>query len=849
MKKLLLLFCTLLVTVGADAVTSVKTSTSSEKYYYIINCNSDAVHINNRFIATSGNGNNATLNGQSAKGTYFEFESNGDDGHYYIKSVSANKYIVPDINNNTVSLDDSHGTNYWTISVTGTNVFLRANGDENKQLNNYSDNANHLRLTNASGLCSKWTLTEYSYIVPSSGNGYKLKMKGTDLYVKFRISGYTETHAVNATLLDSRGTIFKMESDGSEGYRFKWCNEYMKTTGNTEKNTWNSGHGTDTSNATWYIEPVVGENDTYYLKKSNASSGSIFFGNTNGNSEGTYLYTDQSSGNIKWILEEVSLLPETSTSSNPKYYTIENARGYCYAQYAGDNTNMALVSSRLASRANVFWFEAVAEDNLPTGVMAVKIHNAATDKCVASTSSFTNEGITWYLKANVYEGSASVAINSNSATWDNNSYGWNNQANGNTQIANWASTDIGSAWWNEPLSAADWDVVRDYSSELTANIQPFVEEGNTGEGYFQINSTNATSLSTKISEATSDSYVTLAEYTAIRGQLYNNFMKYPVDGGYYRIKNNHYNNYIAYGQPSYNNAGLIATSNSTYAEYVIKFTGTKGTYKLSIQGLNIQQQRTANRAFPGTDATGVDFKFNISTPGVVSITNEDSNVGGSNDGSLHESTWTIPGIVNWDASANASKWVVEDATSCTVTLNSDGATTPTYYATFCAPFSYTVSDGTKAYTLELEQSGGWLVPTEIEGEVTAGTPVLLKGSSATATLTIGSGYAESPLTTTALTGTYLPKNIEGSTDYVLGKYGDKVGFYHWSSSNLAANRAYLAVPSNARGFALMFDDEATGIVAPIGETEEGTVIYNLSGQRLNKVQKGINIVNGKKVLF
>jgi hypothetical protein len=26
-------------------------------------------------------------------------------------------------------------------------------------------------------------------------------------------------------------------------------------------------------------------------------------------------------------------------------------------------------------------------------------------------------------------------------------------------------------------------------------------------------------------------------------------------------------------------------------------------------------------------------------------------------------------------------------------------------------------------------------------------------------------------------------------------------------------------------------------------------IYNIAGQRLNKVQKGINIINGKKVLY
>ena len=43
-------------------------------------------------------------------------------------------------------------------------------------------------------------------------------------------------------------------------------------------------------------------------------------------------------------------------------------------------------------------------------------------------------------------------------------------------------------------------------------------------------------------------------------------------------------------------------------------------------------------------------------------------------------------------------------------------------------------------------------------------------------------------------------------------------------------------------------EDATKIVSPLGETEEGAAIYNLAGQRINKQQKGINIVKGKKVL-
>lgn len=44
-----------------------------------------------------------------------------------------------------------------------------------------------------------------------------------------------------------------------------------------------------------------------------------------------------------------------------------------------------------------------------------------------------------------------------------------------------------------------------------------------------------------------------------------------------------------------------------------------------------------------------------------------------------------------------------------------------------------------------------------------------------------------------------------------------------------------------------FDPDA--IVSPFADKEEGAAIYNLSGQRLNKLQKGINIIGGRKVLI
>jgi len=198
----------------------------------------------------------------------------------------------------------------------------------------------------------------------------------------------------------------------------------------------------------------------------------------------------------------------------------------------------------------------------------------------------------------------------------------------------------------------------------------------------------------------------------------------------------------------------------------------------------------------------------------------------------------------------------EKVTSYSFALNSDGAGTPTYYATLYLPFDATIS-GADAFTLD--KSGKYLVPTEVTGnEVPAGTPVLLKGTSATATATINSGAAfnsGTPLSC-ALTGTYVDLPVEKtdgiSNDYYLGIKDSKVGFYKWSGTTLKANRAYLtaANASQVKEFQLIFEeDDATGITSPIGESQEKVSIYNMAGQRVSKAQKGIYIVNGKKVLF
>ena len=74
-----------------------------------------------------------------------------------------------------------------------------------------------------------------------------------------------------------------------------------------------------------------------------------------------------------------------------------------------------------------------------------------------------------------------------------------------------------------------------------------------------------------------------------------------------------------------------------------------------------------------------------------------------------------------------------------------------------------------------------------------------------------------------------------------------------SNVSVKANRAYFTVGSTSgvKSLLLDFDGETTDIKSIEGGqlTIDDAAIYNLAGQRMSKPVKGINIVNGKKVII
>ncbi len=106
-------------------------------------------------------------------------------------------------------------------------------------------------------------------------------------------------------------------------------------------------------------------------------------------------------------------------------------------------------------------------------------------------------------------------------------------------------------------------------------------------------------------------------------------------------------------------------------------------------------------------------------------------------------------------------------------------------------------------------------------------------------------------------GTYAPVSYDTEDKSVLF-LGTQNKLYYpdgTTTNTIRAFRAYFQVDlgeaTGVKSFVLNFgdDDDATAIktIGNIQQTTDGA-IYNLAGQRLNKMQKGINIINGIKVL-
>ena len=201
---------------------------------------------------------------------------------------------------------------------------------------------------------------------------------------------------------------------------------------------------------------------------------------------------------------------------------------------------------------------------------------------------------------------------------------------------------------------------------------------------------------------------------------------------------------------------------------------------------------------------------------------------------------------------------ISDKASGTVNEISYTRTMTSNWGTLVLPYSLTLtgSEPYRLYTIE-NISGEELVLKQLDGEVAAGTPCVVKRNGTEAKLTFGPNYATLNMAIETqnvggmtFSGTYWTKDV--NSGYVISKNS------FWNVEELKNSTSVKGVKVNpfrawldgtsakapAR-LSMRIDGSTTGIDAIDALNDAEAEYYDLSGKRLDEPQKGVNIVRMK----
>lgn len=191
-----------------------------------------------------------------------------------------------------------------------------------------------------------------------------------------------------------------------------------------------------------------------------------------------------------------------------------------------------------------------------------------------------------------------------------------------------------------------------------------------------------------------------------------------------------------------------------------------------------------------------------------------------------------------DGAVNASYEPIEIAPITITIVADDYALGINGYSSFSSANPTKVT-GATAYYVQVDGEVANLVAVE-DNVVPANTGVILKGTEGAivsfapnADVTPGENALAASVSGATVEGVHVLATVEGET-----------GFYKYTGTTIGAGKAYLEGVSAAR---ILFDTESA--IESVATENNVKAIYNLQGQKLSEAKKGINIVNGKKVLY
>lgn len=158
------------------------------------------------------------------------------------------------------------------------------------------------------------------------------------------------------------------------------------------------------------------------------------------------------------------------------------------------------------------------------------------------------------------------------------------------------------------------------------------------------------------------------------------------------------------------------------------------------------------------------------------------------------------------------------------------------------------NDDLAAYTVSIAPEG-WANLTQVT-KIPTGSAVVMKGKA---------GSYKLPYTTGAdkLTGNVLKAAendvVANGTQYILAQVEGEVAFHQATENSvIPAGKGYLELDGAGPLVKAFFGDEESETAITnvnVNGNANNAAIYNMAGQRISKLQKGVNIVNGRKVLY
>lgn len=263
----------------------------------------------------------------------------------------------------------------------------------------------------------------------------------------------------------------------------------------------------------------------------------------------------------------------------------------------------------------------------------------------------------------------------------------------------------------------------------------------------------------------------------------------------------------------YNGNKLLAYETGYYLENISNFAGYKGI----TNGTSIQFSEAANSA---AGCYNVKFNGNRFLYTKVSGSNYFTDAANS-------------------ASSDGYNFQMEYVKSLPLSVGAAG------YATLIAPVALEIPAGVEVYTAAFEDGKAKL--TSISDVIPANVGVVVKAAQGTYNFNI---TTTENVVTSALSGVPNTANVASeSAAFILanGKHG--VGFYKLSSANRTIHgfRAFYTAPAEAQAVsAFLLEDNVTGI-EEIETSADKAPIYDLSGRRVAKAEKGVYIQNGRKI--